>query len=136
MCLNFSKPNVPKLRKGKDYALLFAVQKYDDAKLNTLKYPIQDATEIKKELENNYDFAVELVPNPTNKQIKDKLREYILKFSNGTFDSLGQLFIFFTGHGERESKNGFFLASDTKTDDLESTALSYTLWRNVVRHKV
>ncbi len=127
--ISFSKPTAHKPRKGKDYALLFAVQTYDDPKLNTLKYPIENAKDIKTELETNYDFEVELVTNPTKRQIRNKLNEYETKFANGTFNKEGQLFLFFTGHGEKESSNSFFLPKDAKTDDLESTAFSYDLWR-------
>jgi formylglycine-generating enzyme required for sulfatase activity/uncharacterized caspase-like protein len=130
--LSFGKPlKRNPARKGKDYALFFAVEQYDDTRrLQKLKYPIQNARDIKATLENIYGFQCELVENPTYDQIERKLNEYAENFRNRRFDADGQLLIFFSGHGERVSGNGFFLPKDTRMDDLRRTAFSYALWRN------
>jgi formylglycine-generating enzyme len=128
---SFTRTSRPNLRLGKDRALLFAVNEYSAKnKLMPLEYPISDASKIKKQLEDKYDFECELVENPTLKQMEDKLSEYVEKYQTGVFDTTGQLFLYFTGHGERQGTNGFFLPSDVQIDNLKHSAFSYGLWRN------
>lgn len=133
LLLSLAKPTKKNALKSKNYALFFAVEQYDDRNLKALHYPIQNARDIRVELERNYGFQCEpVVVNPTYRDIKNKLNQYAQNFGNGTFDKDGQLFIFFTGHGERESGNGFFLTKDTRLDELETTAFSYSYWRNKI----
>lgn len=128
----YSKPQKNKPRKGKDYALLFATEQYADKKLQTLKYPIANATDIKTELETTFGFECRLVTNPSVDDIIQWLEKYKNNFDNGTFDKDGQLFIFFTGHGERKYGNGYFLTKNTETSRLETTAFPYGIGRNII----
>ena len=92
-----------------DYALLFATDTY--AAWEPLKNPIFDAKTIGTELENRYGFRVELVHNPTGRQIFAKLREYAQKRYNAD----DQLLIFFAGHGHFDEVDdaGYLIASDS-----------------------
>jgi formylglycine-generating enzyme required for sulfatase activity len=126
---HFTKPHSVKPRKGKDYALFFAVNRYQNAKISTLNNPINDAYLIAKELDSNYGFKAEVVPDPTYETIEAKLAEYDLNFRNGTFDADGQLLIFFSGHGSKQGKNGYFLPSNVNPNDLKRSAFNYQIWR-------
>lgn len=128
--MNFSKPMPNKFRKGKDYALFFAVTDYIDPRLKTLNNPINDAKTIAAELKNNYDFQTEVVENPTYEMIEQKLKEYNRNFQTQKFDPNGQLLIFFSGHGAVELRNGYFLPSNANTGDLKRTAFNYKIWRD------
>ena len=92
-----------------DYGLLFATDTYDA--WEPLKNPINDAKTIGEELENRYGFTVELVQNPTGRQIFAKLREYAQKRYNAD----DQLLIFFAGHGHFDEVDnaGYLIASDS-----------------------
>ena len=61
-------------RLGKDRALFFAVNDYDQ--MTDLKNPIKNANDISLELKNNYGFEIEVVRNPSSVVVKSKLREY------------------------------------------------------------
>lgn len=101
------------LRKGKDFALFFAVKDYDE--WADLRNPILDAKTIAEELEKEYDFQTEIIENPNRNTIYDVLERYQkMNFAND-----GQLLIFFTGHGEFiDSKSeGYFIPKDGKIRD-------------------
>ncbi|TVL96909.1 MAG: hypothetical protein CV087_23100 [Candidatus Brocadia sp. WS118] len=114
------------IRPGKDYALFFAVNQYDN--MRSLSNPIKDAKEIAKELEDFYGFETEVVENPTLDQIDQKLKFYQKQFASGRFARDGQLLLFFTGHGLVENKNGFFLVKDSNPEKLHNTAFLYDYW--------
>ncbi|MCO6476413.1 MAG: SUMF1/EgtB/PvdO family nonheme iron enzyme [Phaeodactylibacter sp.] len=103
----------PTPRPGKDYALFFAVEQYQEWPM--LHNPIDDAEEIAKDLRELYGFNTEVVPNPTRNQIYDKLDAYQKK----AYAEDAQLLIFFSGHGDFiETKGeGFFIPKDGKLND-------------------
>jgi len=117
---------------GQDYALFFAVENYAGRRLNDLNNPIDDANKLAGELKKNYGFKTEVVPDPNYATIKKKLAEYKAKFADGSADANGQLLIFFSGHGERQYGNGFFLPADADPENLEQSAFSYSYWRNAI----
>ena len=84
----------------KDYALLFATDKYDN--WSDLVNPVNDATTISQELKDRYGFEVELVENPTQDEMLVKIREY----SQKKYKPQDQLFIFFAGHGQFDETFG------------------------------
>ena len=100
-------------RKGKDYALLFATDRYDHWR--DLGNPIHDAKTIGVELEENYGFAVELIKDPTREGLFVKLREY----ADRQYTDDEQLLIIFTGHGHFDEvfNRGYVVARDSKRDD-------------------
>lgn len=93
------------LRQGKDYALFIAVKDYDE--WADLRNPISDAEAIAKELSEEYNFQTEILRNPTQSQIYQKLQAYQKK----DFPKDGQLLVFFTGHGEfiEANSEGYFI---------------------------
>jgi formylglycine-generating enzyme required for sulfatase activity len=124
------QPKKP-IREGKDFALFFAVNDYQYSNVfGKLQFPITEAEEIAKELEDNYNFKTEIVRNPSYDMIDQKIKEYQADFNENRKDSTGQLLIFFTGHGHKELTNGYFLPSDANPKKIKSTAFSYTLWRD------
>lgn len=124
---------ISSFRSGKDYALLIAVNNYQNPKLNDFSNPqgnpIKDAKEIERLLKSRYGFDTDPLYDPTAAEIIAKLKQYERDFRNGTKDPNGQLFLFFSGHGEREPSNGFFLAADSDPTKLYEKAISYEFWR-------
>ena len=118
-------------RPGKDVALFFAVEDY--AKhghgLRNLQNPIDNAVAIAKALKTQYGFQTEVVKNPTIDIIEKKLKAYKEQFAKNQFPYDGQFLIFFSGHGERELKNGYFLAADSDPSRMNRTAFGYEYWR-------
>ena len=113
-------------------ALLFAVNDYTGTFMSSLQNPIKDANAIAQELQNKYGFVVEVVENPSSRQIQEKITEYSDRYENNTsnhFSSDGQLLIFFSGHGLEEFGEGYFLPSSVEKDKLRETALDYSFLR-------
>jgi len=120
----------------KDYALIFATDKYDNWK--ALVNPIYDARTVAGNLQKTYGFAAEVVENPTQSQVLDKLREYAEK----KFGEMDQLFIFFAGHGFYDDtfKEGFVVTRESLPDDpgrnsyLRHSVLRSTISNNPCQH--
>ena len=127
------KPHSLHPRPTRDYALLIAVNNYQNSKLldfaNPQGNPKKDAQEIEQLLKDQYGFSTERLIDPTAAEITAKLEQYERDFRNGTKDPNGQLFLFFSGHGEREYGNGFFLAADADPAKLYEKTIPYALWR-------
>ena len=118
-------------RKGKDYALLFAVDSYDH--WINLMSPLFDAQAIGEDLRKIYGFQVELIHNPTKKNI----REALLRYAEQEYTSEDQLFIFFAGHGHfnKTLREGYLVAEDTQhpaIDIIMDTYLSHSEFRNLI----
>ena len=111
----------PILRKGKDYALLFAVQDYDH--WTKLHKPVSDAETIQHDLETLYGFETRLIKNPTQAEILETIRE----FAEMDYTDDDQLFIFFAGHGYFDDtfKGGYLVARDTQLPTEDIAMLSY-----------
>ncbi len=120
----------------KDYALVFATDKYDNWK--ALVNPIYDAHTIGDDLQKTYGFNVEIVENPNQSQVLDKLREYAEK----KYGELDQLFVFFAGHGfyDETFKEGFVVTRESLPDDpgrnsyLRHSVLRSTINNNPCQH--
>ena len=117
-------------RQGKDRALFFAVNTYD--KMTDLKNPVQNARDIAAELEQNYGFNTEVVPNPTLEQIEEKIQAYKSNYATGRYAKDGQLLIFFTGHGTRKGDNGYFMPKDALPSRPHVSAIEYDYWRDEI----
>ena len=120
-------------RSGKDYALFFAVNNYDN--MRNLQNPIRNARSLANELEENYGFQTEVITNPTLDDIERKLDEYQTRFAqnrNGQYQSNGQLLVFFSGHGIEEDRNGYFLPKDVDPKRLYRTSIAYNIWREKI----
>ncbi len=100
-------------REGKDLALFFAVDTYDE--WPDLRNPLSDAQALATDLEERYGFTTEIVPNPTKREIYDKLEEYRRR----SYEEDAQLLIFFSGHGEfnEGTQEGFLIPREGELDD-------------------
>lgn len=108
-----TKPEMPSnFRPGKDFALFFAVSKYDQ--WDKLQNPVKDAEAIAGDLNKYYAFDTLVVRNPTYDQVIEVLNHYAAR----KYADDGQLFVFFTGHGYLNSvKEGFFVPKDGQKND-------------------
>ncbi|MEO0585167.1 MAG: SUMF1/EgtB/PvdO family nonheme iron enzyme [Bacteroidota bacterium] len=102
------------LREGKDFALFFAIEDYQN--FPKLKYPIDEVEAIEVELRTKYAFQTEIVRNPSLIEIYQKLNAYREK---GEYVPDAQLFILFSGHGTflEGTREGFFVPVDGEQDD-------------------
>ena len=109
----------------KDIALLFATDDYDN--WENLQNPINDATTIATDLEAIYGFEVEVVKNPSKREVLQKIREYTKK----SYMPNDQLFIMFAGHGyfDQLFNQGYLVCKDSKITDEER--LSYISHNNL-----
>jgi hypothetical protein len=115
----------------KDYALLFATNKYDN--WDDLVNPVDDAHEIANELKEKYGFEVEIVEDPTTERIWEKLREY----NERKFGPQDQLFVFFAGHGHYDESfgEGYVVARNSLSKDISKTTyLSHNRLRGVINN--
>jgi hypothetical protein len=111
-------------RTGRDRAVLFATDDYDDPALRDLVNPIADARAIAAELHDRYGFDVEVVENPSRADIYAALGRQA-RTMDGEDD---QLFVFFAGHGsyigDDEHGRGYIIPKDGRQND-RSTWFSY-----------
>lgn len=120
----------------KDYALIFATDKYDSWR--ALVNPIYDSRTIANTLQKNYGFITEVVENPNQSQVLDKLRQYAEK----KYSDMDQLFVFFAGHGFYDDtfKEGFVVTRESLPDDpgrnsyLRHSVLRSTINNNPCQH--
>ena len=113
----------------KDYALLFATDEYES--WDNLQNPINDASTIAGELKEIYGFEVEIVKNPSKKEVLQKLREYTKK----SYMPNDQLFILFAGHGyfDQVFNQGYLVCRDSKINDEERlTYLPHSNLRGII----
>ncbi len=116
-------------RNRKDYALMFATDEYEH--WDNLNNPINDITTIATDLEEIYGFQVEVVKNPTKRQVLQKLREYTTK----TYLPKDQLLIMFAGHGHFDNlfNQGYLVCKDSKiTDEERLSYVSYSNLRGII----
>lgn len=109
--INYNAPK-QEIIAGKNYALFFAVEDYQDKGWQDLNNPIDDAEAIAKRLNIYFGFDTTIIRNPTRKEIKLKIKEY----QDMQFNKNDQLFIFFSGHGYATDQ-GFFIPSDAVFND-------------------
>jgi formylglycine-generating enzyme required for sulfatase activity len=117
-------------RPGKDHALFFAVQDYDN--WTDLNNPIRDAEAIAQQLRTKYEFDdLKIVTNPTLETIQATLNQYLTK----TYGSDDQLFIFFSGHGAFNdlTTEGFFIPkAGLKNDPYQNSYLPLTRLERII----
>ena len=119
------------VREGKDYALLFGVEDYDD--WPELHNPVSDAESIQRDLEGLYGFQTELIKNPTWADIFETFRRY----AEMDYSDDDQLFIFFAGHGyfDETFRSGYLVARDTrrpKDDRGMQSYVSHSVIRDII----
>jgi formylglycine-generating enzyme required for sulfatase activity len=95
-------------RKGKDYALFFAVDDYaSNDNFANLPDPIVSAQKLARELREMYGFEAEIVRNPSKDEVYAKLQTYRQR----SFGKDDQLLVFFSGHGDFDDfeVKGYFI---------------------------
>ena len=115
----------------KDYALIFATDKYDH--WDDLVNPVNDAHSIATELESRYGFETEIVENPTMEEVWEKIRFY----NERKFKPQDQLLVFFAGHGQFDDTfgEGYVVAKNSMANDKsKSTYISHNRLRGVVNN--
>lgn len=105
------------LRESKNFALLIGVNDYDDPLITNLDNPYKDANKLSSTLINHYAFEkehVSLLNSPTRKEIMIELDKL-----NNSLSENDNLLIFYAGHGywDTENKVGYWLPSDSKSDN-------------------
>ena len=116
-------------RQGKDYALIFATNEFDEFK--NLTNPIFDADRIAEELVHNYGFEVDKNYNLSQKDIYLTIKEY----SKKAYHPDDQLFVFFAGHGDFDYlfSEGYVVCKDSKeADEARSTYISHSNLRTII----
>ena len=100
-------------RPGQDYAVFFYVTSFQPGWAK-LPETAGEAQQLKAELETNFGFTGELVPNPTKQQILDKIRAY-----NDRLTPNDQVLFFFSMHGYYDpgSDLGYIVAADGLVND-------------------
>jgi hypothetical protein len=110
------------------YALVIAVQDYEDPDINDLKQPIRDATRFIDVISSDYNFKrenIDFLKNPTRADIIGKLLEM-----RGKVTPEDNLLIYYAGHGwwDDEMKTGYWFprnaARDNPVDWLPNTDLT------------
>lgn len=101
-------------RKGKDFALFFAVSDYDE--WQSLDSPIKNAKAIAELLEDDFGFTTQVLENPSKTQIYETLAAY----NDATkYQDDSQLLVFFGGHGHKDQFNiSLFAPKEAKENDI------------------
>ena len=100
-------------RTGRDYAVFFYVTDFQSGWAK-LPETAGEATLLKTELQANFGFTCESVPNPTRQQILDKIKSY-----NDRLTTNDQVLFFFSMHGyyDPASDLGYIVAADGLLND-------------------
>jgi hypothetical protein len=118
-------------RKGRDYALLIAVNEYDE--WQELTNPVPDAKAVETELRASYGFQTELVVNPSQVEMLSVFRKYAAReYADGD-----QLFIFIAGHGQFDEilGDGYVVARDSRLrDDIKTSYVSHSTLRTIINN--
>ena len=105
------------LSSARYYALIIAVEDYDDPTINDLEEPINDADKFYKIISSRYTFNEEditYLKNPTKADIIGTLHKM-----RGTITEQDNLLIYYAGHGywDEEMETGYWLPSDAYSDN-------------------
>lgn len=114
-----------------DYALIFAVNDYDE--WGDLSNPVYDANAIEEELQEYYGFETELILNPKKVDVLTKIREYAGK----SYQSKDQLLIFFAGHGKFDeiTRMGYLATVDSRiSDEVSDSYISHSAYRDYINN--
>lgn len=115
----------------KDYALIFATDKYDH--WEDLVNPVNDAHSIASELKSKYGFDTEVVENASIEEVWEKLRSY----NERKFRPQDQLLVFFAGHGQFDESfgEGYVVARNSLSNDKSKTTyISHNRLRGVINN--
>jgi hypothetical protein len=93
----------------KRYALVIGNSNYPK-EVGSLKNPVNDATDIARELENS-NFDVQLITNATYIQMREAMRKFHQKLSSGPRDQTVGLF-YYAGHGVQHEDENYLVPVD------------------------
>jgi hypothetical protein len=126
LCESFSLAT-QMLNAGKYYALLIAVEQYEDPKISDLDHSIDDATALHDVLIRYYSFDKERVKMLINPRFEDMVIE--LDRLNNLVTGQDNLLIFYAGHGiwSEQSKVGYWLPSDARESNTANWFRNSTL---------
>ncbi len=104
------------IREGDSFALLIAIQDYDDPNIVDLDNPVSDARKLKDVLLASYDFEPEnvtLLENPDEDGVYSAMQSMASQVTEA--DSV---IIFYAGHGQWDEQisQGYWLPSDAAAD--------------------
>ncbi|HEY0652240.1 MAG TPA: caspase family protein [Chryseosolibacter sp.] len=114
----------------KRYALVIGNSNYS-REIGILKNPVNDATDVATELRNS-DFEVQLLTNATYVQIREAMRKFQEKLTNGPRDQTVGLF-YYAGHGVQYQDENYLVPVDANVqfeDDI--TRMCFPVQRMVL----
>lgn len=114
--LPFARERVkPNLKNARYHALLIGVNNYDDANLR-LKRPAVDIARLDSVLTSRYAFSsITTLIDPTKKTLKDVMTHLAYRLVNDD-----NLVIYYAGHADENSGNGYWALRDSKVGDYDS----------------
>lgn len=106
-------------------AIIIGVSNYDDINYPTLKACDNDISIMKNTLEklNKYEDICYISNSPKAHEVKQKITEFIKKHKAKT---INELFFYFSGHGDRNRDDFFYVLSDFNESKRETTGLRNT----------
>lgn len=106
-------------------AIIVGVTKYDSDNYPTLEACDNDILIMKDTLEklNKYDDICYISNSPKAHEVKQKITEFITKHKNNSID---ELLFYFSGHGDRNKDDFFYVLSDFNELKRETTGLRNT----------
>jgi len=115
------------LNAGNYYALIIAVEEYEDPKISDLDHSIDDANALYDILIKDYTFEKEKVKMLTNPRFEDIVIE--LDRLNQVVTENDNLLIFYAGHGiwSEQSKVGYWLPADARESNTANWFRNSTL---------
>jgi tetratricopeptide (TPR) repeat protein len=114
----------------KRYALVIGNSNYS-REIGILKNPVNDATDVATELRNS-DFEVQLLTNATYVQLREAMRKFQEKLTNGPRDQTVGLF-YYAGHGVQYQDENYLVPIDANVqfeDDI--TRMCFPVQRMVL----
>jgi len=105
---------------GKKLAIVIAVEKYADTRIQAVKYAEVDAKGFAKALENGgpLDKVFLLSNKATRTTINSQVRQHVKALTKDDY-----LYIFYAGHGFSKNGHNYIACYDTDLDDLEDTSI-------------
>jgi len=104
-------PGQSSLRTGNDYAYFFYVTDFEPG-WEDLPETREEVTAIARELEAQYGFQTEIIPNPSRQEILDQ----ITQINNRSYGADDQVLFFFSMHGhfDRAADRGYLIPANGK----------------------
>ena len=114
----------------KRYALVIGNSNYNK-EIGTLKNPVNDATDVATELRKS-DFEVQLITNCTYVQLREAMRKFHQKLTDGPKDQTVGLF-YYAGHGVQYQDENYLVPidADVKFED-DITRMCFPVQRMVL----